>query len=131
MTNAPRLSRRATIALSVAVAYSFYASFSALVIPGLLPWITELPIWVSALLYLAFAASLLAGARVYTFRPGRLATFARFALGLSLIAAALTLLVVASEDYGFYLLFATYPLFLWIGLVAIPAWLIAVARSVR
>jgi hypothetical protein len=128
MTNAPRLSRRAGIALSVAFAYVFYASFSALVIPGLLPWITELPVWVSPALYLAFAVSLFAGTRIYTLRSGRLTTFARFGLGLPLLVAALVLSGVVSDDYGFYLLFAAYPLFLWIGLVGIPAWLIAVGR---
>ena len=81
MTQSPRLDRRASIALSVAFAYAVCASVAYPLGIRLLPWI-YLPALLTVALPLAFAASLLAGARIYTFRPGRLATFARFCLVL-------------------------------------------------
>jgi hypothetical protein len=129
LTNAPRLGRRATIALSAIFSYTVFAGFLAQVFGGLPAVIVPLPVPVAATVFLVFGASLLAGARVYTFRPGRLASFARFGLGLPLLAAAAVFFTVASSDYGFYLLFVTYPLFAWIGLIGVPAWLIAISRD--
>ena len=129
MTDAPRLSRPVGIALSALFAYTFYASFSALIIVGLLPWPGEIPGVVAPALYVAFALSLLAGSRLYALRTGRLASFARLALSLPLFAAAAVLFTATSETYGVYLLFAYYPLFLWIGLIALPTWLVVVLRG--
>ena len=130
MTQSPRLDRRASIALSVAFAYAVCASVAYPLGIRLLPWI-YLPALLAVALPLAFAASLLAGARIYTFRPGRLATFARFCLVLLLLVTAVASYVVVSDSNGIYMLFDLAPLLGLFGIIGIPAWLIAVARSAR
>ena len=130
MTQSPRLDRRASIALSGAFAYAVCASVAYPLGIRPLPWI-YLPAPLVVALPLAFAASLLAGARIYTFRPGGLATFARFCLVLPLLVTAVASYVVVSDSNGIYMLFDLAPLLGLFGIIGIPAWLIAVARDER
>lgn len=125
-----KFSRPVGIALSLALSYVFYATVSSHLF-GLLPWIDGLPSVVGPLLYVLFAATLFAGPRLYTVGRDRLTTFARLALALPLLPAAFIVFIVVSSDYGFYLYFTYWSLaiFGWIAFVAIPLWLVVVARG--